>query len=423
MQTRLLFLLCLFLAGTILQAQNTTTPPVNPDSLKNAILQQSDSSVNAKLNPIISQLQKTTQSINRLGNYIAPGLDAGTLLTSVWLDSSKNTEVIEVFNTGSRLSPAERKQGGLQSFVSVRLNQRAEWLRDPKWRKDLCLVINGMPLPEVRPLFFNNDSIFTFYLERGDSSTNQIAWDIIQQIIDYKITRDVKLSIGTPVLPALPVRNTDSTGFTFIIIYKIGLIAFGIVAVAMIVLLFRFRKSQLFRTSAVDETGKLTEGMYSLAKVQLAFWTVIIILCETYIWCITGALPDLSASSLVLLGISVGTTALSNAVGYANELKPQPTTGSFWRDIITDSAGVPSIHRMQMVIWTILIGFYFVRESWLHFSMPNVSENMLILMGISSGTYVAFKTQEPKGKATPANPAAPANPQDVNVNDDEPAAG
>jgi hypothetical protein len=417
-----LFLVCLLFSGALAQAQTGTPSQAYSDSLKKAILQQADSSADAKLAPIAAQVEKITASTNLFSDYFAKGLDPGTALAKAWAEASKKTEVVEVYNTSSSISPAERKQAGLQSFVAVRLNAPAEWLRDPHWRKEICLTINGMPLPEVRPLFFNNDSLFTFYLERGDSSTNQIAWDIIQQIVDKKITRGVKLSIGTPVLPALPVRNSENTGFTFIIIYKIGLIAFIVVAVAMIYLLYRFRKSQLFRTSPVDTNGKLTEGMYSLAKVQLAFWTVIIILCETYIWCITGALPDLSASSLILLGISVGTTALSNAVGYANELKPQPTTGSFWRDIITDSAGVPSIHRMQMVIWTILIGFYFIRQSWLHFSMPDISENMMILMGISSGTYVVFKTQEPKTTTVPA-PAAPVNPQGTDVNDDEPAAG
>jgi hypothetical protein len=284
-----------------------------------------------------------------------------------------------------------------------------------------------MTLPEIRPLFFNNDIEFTFYLERGDSAANQITWDIIQQIVQKKITRNVKLSIGTSLLPALPVKNDKATDFTFIIIYKLGLIAFILVAVAMIYLLYRFRKSQLFRSPG-DANGIATaNGAYSLAKVQLAFWTVIIILCETYIWCITGVLPDLSASSLILLGLSVGTTALSTAVGYANELKGQTSSGSFWKDIISDAAGVPSLHRVQMVIWTMLIGFYFVRQSWLHFSMPDISDNLLILMGISSGTYVAFKTQE--RKASPAanaaqpiqNEAPPAN--DAVADDDEPAVG
>ncbi|MGL5891900.1 MAG: hypothetical protein ACRC3B_18550, partial [Bacteroidia bacterium] len=196
----------------------------------------------------------------------------------------------------------------------------------------------------------------------------------------------------------------------------------------MIYLLYRFRKSQLFLDTTEINGAKNTNGAYSLAKVQLAFWTVIIILSETYIWCITGVLPDLSASSLILLGLSVGTTALSTAVGYANELKGQTTSGSFWTDIISDSAKVPSLHRVQMVIWTLLIGFYFVRQSWLHFSMPDISDNLLILMGISSGTYVAFKTQERKTApvaqaAQPLQNEVPAVNDTVAGDDDEPAVG
>jgi hypothetical protein len=419
---RLLFLYLCF-TGILAQAQNLSQVTPNSDSAKQAQNSQSDSSIIKKMDSLKKQLNKATVSINRYQKFFAAGLDPGVSLAMAWDSASRNAEVVEVFNTSLNINPGAKHEAGLQSYVAVRLNKQAPWLRDPRWRSEVCLIINGMPLPEVRPLFFNNDSLFTFYLERGDSSTNQITWDIIQQIVNFKITRGVKLSIGTPLLPALPVRKNNATTFTFIIIYKFGLFAFLGLAAGMSFLLYKFRKSQLFRSAAVDANGTISNGAYSLAKVQLAFWTVIIILCETYIWCITGALPDLSASSLILLGISVGTTALSTAVGYANELKPQTASLGFWRDIISDSAGVPSIHRMQMVIWTLLIGFYFIRQSWLHFAMPDISENMMILMGISSGTYVVFKTQEPKGKPTPASPAAPANPQDVNVNDDEPAAG
>jgi hypothetical protein len=423
MKLKFLLVLCLIFADTISRAQNADSlTTVIEKSIENKV----DSTVDVQMDSLWQFIDKSIKVTSRYDGFRAKALDPGAQLAADWTLVSAGTEVAEVFNTSINLTGGEKHEAGLQSYVAIRLNKPAPWLRDQRWRSDLCLSINGMPLPEIRPLFFNNDSLFTFYLERGDSSTNQIAWDIIQQIVNKKITRNVTLSIGTPLLPALPVKKDKATDFTFIIIYKLGLIAFILVAVAMIYLLYRFRKSQLFRSS--DDAGgvRTDNGAYSLAKVQLAFWTVIIILSETYIWCITGVLPDLSSSSLILLGLSVGTTALSTAVGYANNLKGQTSSGSFWKDIISDAAGVPSLHRVQMVIWTMLIGFYFVRQSWLHFSMPDISDNLLILMGISSGTYVAFKTQERKATAA-ANAAQPLQNEVPAANDaaddDEPAVG
>lgn len=426
MKLKFLLVLCLIFTGIISRAQTKSYSDSLNAAIRQAVKSHVDSAVQPQMDMMYQMIDKEKLTTSQYVNYRAKALDANEQLVYDWKDSSAGTEVVEVTNTSSNLSTTEMHEAGLQSYVTIRLNKPAPWLRDARWRSDVCLNINGMPLPEIRPLFFNNDSLFTFYLERGDSSTNQIAWDIIQQISEKKITRNVRMSIGTPLLPALPVQKNKATDFTFIIIYKIGLLAFAVVALGMIYLLYRFRKSQLFR-SADDAVGVRTDnGAYSLAKVQLAFWTVIIILSETYIWCITGVLPDLSTSSLILLGLSVGTTALSTAVGYANELKGQTSSGSFWKDIISDAAGVPSLHRVQMVIWTILIGFYFVRESWLHFSMPEVSDNLLILMGISSGTYVAFKTQERKSLIAKApqpaqTEAPPAN--DAVADDDEPAVG
>lgn len=427
MKLKFLLVLCLIFAGTISRAQTKSYSDSLNAAIRQAVKSHIDSAVQPQMDMMIQMIDREKMTTSQYINYRAEGLDADAELVYDWEDASAGTEVVEVTNTSSNLSTAEMHEAGLQSYVTIRLNKPAPWLRDVRWRSDVCLNINGLPLPEIRPLFFNNDSMFTFYLERGDSSTNQIAWDIIQQISEKKITRNVRLSIGTPLLPALPVQKNKATDFTFIIIYKLGLLAFGVVALGMIYLLYRFRKSQLFRSTDNAVGVRTDNGAYSLAKVQLAFWTVIIILCETYIWCITGVLPDLSTSSLILLGLSVGTTALSTAVGYANELKGQTSSGSFWKDIISDAAGVPSLHRVQMVIWTILIGFYFVRESWLHFSMPDISDNLLILMGISSGTYVAFKTQE--RKATPAaNAAQPLQNEvpaanDAVADDDEPAVG
>ena len=77
---------------------------------------------------------------------------------------------------------------------------------------------------------------------------------------------------------------------------------------------------------------------------------------------------------------------------YHRTIAPFKSQG-FWRDLTTDING-SALHRLQLVCWTLILGFVFVREVWLYLAMPQFSTNLLLLMGISSGGYVGFKYPE-----------------------------
>ena len=65
----------------------------------------------------------------------------------------------------------------------------------------------------------------------------------------------------------------------------------------------------------------------------------------------------------------------------------------FLRDILTDASGV-SLHRFQIVVWTIVLGFIFAISVYNTLGMPEFSGTLLALMGISNGTYIGFKFPE-----------------------------
>ena len=65
----------------------------------------------------------------------------------------------------------------------------------------------------------------------------------------------------------------------------------------------------------------------------------------------------------------------------------------FWRDIVNDGKGA-SFHRAQVVVWTLVLGAVFVGGVLKNISMPEFSETLLLLMGISNSTYLGFKTLE-----------------------------
>lgn len=52
---------------------------------------------------------------------------------------------------------------------------------------------------------------------------------------------------------------------------------------------------------------------------------------------------------------------------------------------------VITFHRFQIVVWTLILGIVFVSEVLTKLTMPAFDSTLLILMGVSSGTYLGFK--------------------------------
>jgi hypothetical protein len=79
----------------------------------------------------------------------------------------------------------------------------------------------------------------------------------------------------------------------------------------------------------------------------------------------------------------------------------RPVTGGFVSDMVSDANGV-TFHRFQIVVWTLVLGVIFMWSVWKKLSMPEFSDTLLALMGISAGTYIGFKIPEKQTKAEDA---------------------
>jgi hypothetical protein len=71
----------------------------------------------------------------------------------------------------------------------------------------------------------------------------------------------------------------------------------------------------------------------------------------------------------------------------------KPVSESFRKDLLTDVNGI-ALHRFQMVAWTLVLGLTFLIGVYRDLSMPEFSTTLLVLMGISAGTYLGFKIPE-----------------------------
>jgi hypothetical protein len=84
---------------------------------------------------------------------------------------------------------------------------------------------------------------------------------------------------------------------------------------------------------------------------------------------------------------------LNQKVADAESARNKPVSENFLQDILTDVNGV-NLHRFQMIAWTITLGIIFLRSVYGKLAMPDFDDKILALMGISAGTYVAFKIPE-----------------------------
>jgi hypothetical protein len=146
---------------------------------------------------------------------------------------------------------------------------------------------------------------------------------------------------------------------------------------------------------------------FSLARTQLAIWTVVI--AATYLYrmlclkdCTTLTLAS-SSSTLALLAISAGTTGAASIIDRNNMQSSSsiprhqnaPSQG-FFLDILSDESGI-SIHRFQNVIFTIVaIAIYLSEAAAGTCALPPMDGTILTLSGISSAAYLGLKINENK---------------------------
>lgn len=77
---------------------------------------------------------------------------------------------------------------------------------------------------------------------------------------------------------------------------------------------------------------------------------------------------------------------------YEDKTRPFVSQGWF-KDVTTDING-PTVHRLQVVLWTATLGAIFLYSVYRNLAMPEFNGTLLALMGISSAGYVGFKIQE-----------------------------
>jgi hypothetical protein len=159
-----------------------------------------------------------------------------------------------------------------------------------------------------------------------------------------------------------------------------------LIAVAIALVIYARRSDMLRDGASVDGVRQ----PYSLARAQMAWWFFLLVIGYVFIWLVTGEADSISPSLLGLVGISAATALAAVAVTPASARAPR-ASGGFIRDLISDDHGIVALDRLQVVVWTLVLGGIFLSSVLAYLTMPEFSATMLALMGISSGTYIGFK--------------------------------
>lgn len=320
-----------------------------------------------------------------------------------------NALVVDAFNPSCG---AHKDHFQLGSIVVVKVDKLEE-LRDQETAKSkkLILFINDIPIKGlVRQSMNLSNNELRFLLTRDNNTKS--SWD--QLICRPRMQNKAAITVGFDDDYSIPTKVIDANAMTFDIVNPLGFGGWVLFTAALAFLvIYLGRKTPLLRCAGLNSS-------FSLAYSQMAFWTFFVCSGYVLIYLITLEMPDLNTSMLILMGLSAG-TALSGKVIDLNKPVPQ-TSGNFLNDILRDVDGY-TVARLQIFIWTIIMGVIFISNVYSKLAMPEFGVTLLTLMGISSGTYLGFKF--PETKALPATVPAPAPlpvPQPPNNQSSQPPA-
>lgn len=266
----------------------------------------------------------------------------------------------------------------------------------------LVLFLDGMPLRGLQPESCDTVSGHVRYrLERKPQ--DDAAWhDLLGSPRDF--TRPVSVSIGS---------TSSFSAVSSVTNFRLEVIPAGpfhvyvvMLVVALIAFVYLCRHTPVIRGGTPDQT--LAERPYSLSLFQMGFWFFLVIASYVFIWLICDELNTITDSVLGLIGIGAATAVGAKMINdRSSGSADAPVVGhGFISDVISDKTGV-SIHRLQMFVWTLVLGVIFIASVYNDLAMPEFSGTLLGLMGISSGTYLGVKTTAGKNDDAPAPDTTP----------------
>ena len=323
--------------------------------------------------------------------------------------------------------------------------------------KNVVLFLDKRPMKDLTPYPQSDPAGNVLYFELKRTEASREVWTYLLGKPGRK-PRPVEVSVGLEDGYALAAAGNERHLILLKVMPTSWLIGWASLVLFLLFCSLRLGKeSDMLRDSGPPPANGERKS-FSLARVQLATWTFLILASYLFIGLITGDYTtSITDSVLALMGISAGTAIGSSiidnnpsrlpagttataalalppadiaagpavvaagavvapgvagpaavpAVGAPTTparvvvvVRPAPsTTGRWWKDILMDEEGV-NFHRFQMAAWTLVLGIVFLRQVYDELAMPEFNASLLALIGISSGTYLGLKITAEKPGVT-----------------------
>jgi hypothetical protein len=339
-------------------------------------------------------------------------------------------------------------------LVTLTVPNYRQWIDATKTdASKLQLLLDGMAVDGVPPI--QSCSL------RGGAETCKILFRLLRDPANEKNVATWQLVIAqlngrsTSLNAALGVdgRPAGKYGTFNFDVQRTPILEIMVYLVLLFILFILACRSDLTRDTTVSNiypqiVDQYCAGPYrnpaSLAKTQMALWTIIVFFSYIYLWIVSWDLNTLNTTALALMGLSAGTAVGARLVDTTNKAslvlsgpdsqwladleklgaaykvaslsspRDMPAinaarkavldkwqippaiflTGasSFWRNLVSgDNDSNTQLHRLQIAGFTIFLACVFVLDMLIKLAMPSFSQNVLALMGISGATYVGFK--------------------------------
>ena len=180
--------------------------------------------------------------------------------------------------------------------------------------RKLVLFINGSPVADAHPV---REKPMTFILERAEKSRE--LWRLLLGRPSIGETRDITVGFGLPDGPALYSAGIKIEALPTCRFYHWC----GILLVLVIVFGLCAIKTSILRDGSPDAGATPgSKAIYSLGRMQAAWWLFVILACYMLIGVATGDfLSSINGTAVILLGIGAG-AALGGAAVDASKDTP-----------------------------------------------------------------------------------------------------
>jgi len=365
-------------------------------------------------------------------------------VTDAWLDGTRHPAPRPPEPNATPKPDLMRADAGLHDRIWIEVEHLPEAVQKDKVNpRDLVLYVNGQELKGIKAVAVDGPKQNWLGFDLLRTADSDPVWRTILGSPTRQY-RQVTVSVGFPDKQQFASTAGKSQPVIYLRLYYGWWLLISIVGLVLAVFWFYWlaKRGHLIHDSDPPQPPVGTMKPYSLALTQAAWWFFFVIGSFVFIYMITGDYNTITDQALILMGIGTGTalgafminaTKRNTADADLNTLGPQraklaadigqtndpvaladkraqlevldkkiadaksnlskPVSESFFDDILTDVDGI-TLHRFQMVIWTVVLGLIFAVGVYRTLAMPQFNTTLLALMGISSLTYLGFKIPE-----------------------------